>query len=76
MNYNQSIGSQSTPKGYTDRLNPDFIEKVISNERKGDFISLISRGLDDLEMTNRFEFHWNNIIPENIELNETCIFKL
>ena len=70
MNYNQSIGSQSTPKGYTDRLNPDFMEKVNSNERKGDFISLISRGPDDLEMTNRFQFHWKNNIPENMELNE------
>ena len=26
--------------------------------------------MDDLEMTNRFEFHWRNNIPENMELNE------
>ena len=60
MNYNISEMSQSTPKGYTERLNPDFMDNVTKNDRRGDFISLISRGKDDQEMVDRFALHWKH----------------
>ena len=50
MNYNDSSGSQSTPKAYSERLNPNFMKNVEKNDRRGDFISLISRSLDDQDM--------------------------
>ena len=63
MNYNQSAGSQTTPKMYGERLNPEFIEAVKKDEEKGNFISLISRGPDDNEMFDRFQLQWksNNV---------------
>ena len=70
MNYNQSMQSQSTPKGYTERLKPGFMENVTKNGRKGDFISLISRGQDDQEMVDRFEMHWRKNVLDSKETND------
>ena len=64
MNYNESLGSQRTPKGYTDRLNPEFMESVINDGKKGNFISLISRGFDDNDMVDRFEMQWKKNSPQ------------
>ena len=71
MNYNQSIDSQSTPKSYTERLNRNVVNKIEKNKNKGDFISLISRGIEDQEMVRRFEMHWKNNNLENEENNDT-----
>lgn len=71
MNYNISELSQLTPKGYTERLNPDFMDKVTKNERRGDFISLISRGKDDQEMVDRFALHWKHNVLTSEERNDS-----
>ena len=72
MNYNQSAGSQTTPKMYGERLNPEFIEAVKKDEEKGNFISLISRGTDDNEMFDRFQLQWNsNNVRSNKSQNAT-----
>ena len=69
MNYNQSLGSQTIPKSYIDRLNPEFVESVQKDGAKGNFISLISRGPDDFEMVDRFEKYWkiNNGLEQGLE---------
>ena len=73
MNYNESSGSQTTPKIYTDKLNPEFIDAVQKDGARGDFISLITRGPDDLEMVNRFEKQWqHNIVRRKLETNSTA----
>ena len=73
MNYNQSFGSQTIPKSYIDRLNPEFVESVEKDGAKGDFISLISRGTKDYEMVDRFEKYWkiNNGQAQRMENSTT-----
>ena len=71
MNYNHSSGSQSTPKAYSERLNPNLMKNIERNDRRGDFISLISRSLEDQDMVDRFEMHWKNNIPKSKGNNDT-----
>ena len=74
MNFNQSVGSQTVPKMFKQRLNPEFVQAIRKNEAKGDFISLISRGPDDLELVNRFEMHWQkNVDRKDPGQNSTSL---
>ncbi|KAF2362854.1 Peptidase M28 [Trinorchestia longiramus] len=71
-NWDPEPGSQDLPEGWHDYL-PRFVQRLQTNDRKGDFISLIYRNGVDSFLANRFSSYYSRLEKPEYRLEALAI---
>merc|ERR1711892_1292411 len=61
MNFNETVGSQTFPESWAEKISGDAYNKTVEDDFKGNFITLISRQGPEKAMADLIENHWNKL---------------